>query len=245
MKLFFYLLTLLYSRFVIAQNGLYSYEKANELADKQQFKEAIRLYTFAIDSLEKQDKELNKTHLVKAYNNRGIAYGQTKNLLLALFDFNKAIELDKQQIDTYLNRANVEMSMAMFKEALADFNKVLQMKPQSVEVYYQRGMMLLFDTQQFTEAEKDLRKAAELQPQNSEILAHHALALFEMGQNAQALTQVNKSIALNKDFAEAYYYRSQIYRVMNEKDKALQDINKALTLAPKTPEYEALRNKLK
>jgi tetratricopeptide (TPR) repeat protein len=245
MKLFFYLLTIFCSHLVIAQNGLFSYEKANELADKQQFKEAIRLYTFAIDSLEAQDKELNKIHLVKAYNNRGIAYGQSKNLLLALFDFNKVIELDKQQIDTYLNRANVELSMAMFKEALADFNKVLQAKPQSVEVYYQRGMMLLFDTQQFTEAEKELKKATELQPQNAEILAYHALALFETGQNAQALAQVNKSIALNKNFAEAYYYRSQIYRVMNQKDKALQDINKALELAPKTPEYEALRSKLK
>jgi tetratricopeptide (TPR) repeat protein len=61
--------------------------------------------------------------LVKAYNNRGIAYTWKKQYDLAIADFNKAIELDPNNGKAYNNRAIVYSYQGETDKARQDLHK--------------------------------------------------------------------------------------------------------------------------
>ncbi|XP_057657119.1 serine/threonine-protein phosphatase 5 [Diorhabda carinulata] len=93
---------------------------ANESFKKQDFNNAIELYTKAI--------EKNPTVAVY-YANRSIAYLKTECFGYALTDASKAIELDKSYVKGYYRRAAAHMSLGKFKEALKDYEYVTKVRP--------------------------------------------------------------------------------------------------------------------
>lgn len=93
---------------------------ANESFKKQDFNNAIDLYTKAI--------EKNPTVAVY-YANRSIAYLKTECFGYALTDASKAIELDKSYVKGYYRRAAAHMSLGKFKEALRDYEYVTKVRP--------------------------------------------------------------------------------------------------------------------
>ena len=69
-----------------------------EKANSDNFKEAISLYTKAI--------EIDQNY-AEAYNNRGEMYGKLEDFPKAITDFNKAIELDPGLSKAYCNRGEI------------------------------------------------------------------------------------------------------------------------------------------
>ena len=65
--------------------------------------------------------------MVEAYINRGIARAKAEESVLALADFNKAIELEPGSVDLYENRAHLLRAMGRVKEAEADLVKVKEL----------------------------------------------------------------------------------------------------------------------
>jgi tetratricopeptide (TPR) repeat protein len=232
------------SFFSIAQVGVTSFNKGNDFYAQEKYKEAINLFTQAIDSMESTNPK-PVAMLVKTYNNRGNAYGQSNNLLLALFDYDKAVALDNKLIESYLNRANVQTILSNFAKAIADLNKVIQLSPTTYEAYYQRGLILLLDIRQYADAAKDLKLASEKITSTPSPTAYYAQCLLELQQLPLALTQANKALTIDKNYADGYYIRALIYRALKDKPKATADIDTALKLSPNTPEYKKLKGELK
>ncbi len=219
--------------------GLSSYLKGNEFYEQKRYKEAINLFSQAIDSMNSANPK-PIAELVKSHNNRGNAYGQIANLLLALFDYDKAIELDKKLVESYLNRANIHTLLRNFTKAIADLNKAIQLNPKFYEAYYQRGLILLLDIHQNLDAAKDLKLAAE-KLKTAQAITYYAQCLQELNNYTEALAQTNKAIAVDKKYAEIYYIRAIIFRSQKDKVKALAEIEKALEIAADTPEYKDLK----
>lgn len=63
-----------------------------------------------------------------------------------------------------------------------------------------------------------------------------ANALYDLGEQQQALMLYDKVISQNPDYAIAYTKRAIIYINLNTYDKALLDLNEAITLAPEKPD---------
>ncbi len=236
-------LNLLFFGSAYAQKGNYSYLQGNQFYEQKKFKEAISFYSQAIDSLNAATPK-PAALLVKVYNNRGNSYGQMGNYLFALFDYNKAIELDKKLVESYLNRANVQTLLGNFSDAVADLNKVLLLNPKLYEANYQRGLIFLLDLEQFEAAEKDLQLASEKLTTQPEVSVYYALSLYEQKKYAEALKVANKVIQQKNDLADAYYVRAMITFAQKDKKKAQTDISKALDLQPDTPEYVELKEKI-
>ncbi|XP_075223084.1 protein phosphatase D3 isoform X1 [Lycorma delicatula] len=93
---------------------------ANEFFKKQDFGEAIRLYTQAI--------ELNPTVAVY-YGNRSFAHLKMECFGYALADAMKSIEIDKTYVKGYYRRAAAYMSLGKFKLALKAFEAVTKARP--------------------------------------------------------------------------------------------------------------------
>nr|CAD7399851.1 unnamed protein product [Timema cristinae] len=94
--------------------------EANECFKKQDFNNAIELYSKAIDI---------NPNVAVYYGNRSIAYLKTECFGYALTDASKAIELDKSYVKGYYRRAAAHMSLGKFKLALRDYETVTTARP--------------------------------------------------------------------------------------------------------------------
>lgn len=118
---------------------------------------------------------LNPGQLAAAHYTRGRAYLDTKRPEKALNDFNEVLKVDPNSPIALVNRGLVYRQLKQLDLAIADFNLVLEIgfEP-AAPTYFNRGMTY----RQMGNAERalaDLRKAQELDPQNTSI----AEALWE------------------------------------------------------------------
>ena len=72
---------------------------------------------------------------------KGYAAGTSGNYTDALAAFNKAIELNPQYANAYLNRGNVYCSFGKYNQAIKDYNKAIELNPKDAEAYYNRGVV--------------------------------------------------------------------------------------------------------
>lgn len=166
-----------------------------------------------------------------AYYSRGNAYVAQKNYKLAIIDYTKALE-NGGDLYMLFARANAYRGDGNIEKAIADYTEVISQNSAFHSVYFERG--LTYRLQQKNElAKKDFEKQ----------LNHDALDLKTL----EALIDVNVKLK-NYDAAlmgyeiilleyskidEAYLFynsRANLYTLMQEYDKALLDLNKALEL---------------
>ena len=107
--------------FSYAVNCYGANEKANENFKQGEEDSSAKNLDKAIADYTKAIKKNPK--LVKAYNNRGIAYTKKTKFYLALADFNKAIELDPKDGKSYNNRAIVHMYLGDYNRVRQDIHK--------------------------------------------------------------------------------------------------------------------------
>lgn len=100
----------------------------------------------------------------KTLINRGIILNRRGDLNEALADFNKAIELDEEVAEAYLNRGNTWFYAQRYDDAMADYEKALALdisKPWAA--WYNVG--LVHDARNESEkAQEAYRKSLELKP---------------------------------------------------------------------------------
>ncbi|XP_034238225.1 serine/threonine-protein phosphatase 5-like isoform X1 [Thrips palmi] len=99
-------------------------EQANVFFKKQDYEQAINLYTKAI--------ELNSNNAIY-YGNRSMAYLRTECFGAALRDATKAIAADRDYVKGYYRRAEAYMSLGKFKLALSDYQAVATVRPNDAE----------------------------------------------------------------------------------------------------------------
>ncbi|CAG9860015.1 unnamed protein product [Phyllotreta striolata] len=108
----------------VSEENIKSAEKyktdANEYFKKQDFNNAIDLYTKAIEA---------NPDVAVYYANRSFAYLKTECFGYALADASRSVELDKAYVKGYYRRAAALMSLGKFKEALKDFEYVTKVRP--------------------------------------------------------------------------------------------------------------------
>jgi tetratricopeptide (TPR) repeat protein len=80
----------------------------------------------------------------------------------AIADFTKAIEINPNDIASYLNRGVVFGSgEGQFDEAISDFNKAIELNPKYVDAYYNRAIAY-FNQKEYSKAWSDVYKVQVL-----------------------------------------------------------------------------------
>ena len=143
----------------------------------------------------------------------------------AIFYFNKAIELSPDFTSVYFNRGKVKASLNDKKGAIEDMNMVISMDTVNEEAYYIRAIMKDKDI-------KDLTKAININSRYKEAYEARGRAYIEYPDYIPfAIDDFSTLIQLTKDSISSYYYeRSSLYWVLGDTLKAIEDINKALTI---------------
>ena len=102
-------------------------EEGNKAFREQEFSHAVELYTKAL--------HLNQTSIY--YANRSVANLMNGSPQEALSDANKAIGLDKDDVQSFVRRADAYWALGSYERALEDYTRAHNFKP-SNSLYMER-----------------------------------------------------------------------------------------------------------
>lgn len=164
-----------------------------------------------------------------AYLNRGVVFEKAGQLELALSDFDKTIDLDRDFFKSYDNLGNVWAKLGRYDKAIEAHTTAINLNPQSAESYNNRGTVFA-GLDLFEKAIEDYTSAIMINPKFVTAYvnrgnAYDALAWYEM-----ALAEYNKALSLNEHDALALYNRGITFQRIGRILDARSDFLQACTL---------------
>ena len=125
------------------------------LLEKGQYREAIQKYDKVIE-LDPQD-----IYITRAYHNRGLSYAKLGEHERAVEDYNVAIQLEPDYVDSYIMRGLSLSGLERYEDALKDADTAIRLDPNKAGGYALQDIVLSFLGQPVL-AKKAQVKACEL-----------------------------------------------------------------------------------
>jgi tetratricopeptide (TPR) repeat protein len=165
------------------------------------------------------------------------AYEENKDTGQAVTMLRQAILLDPQNVNCYLDFANVSYTHGAFQVGVDVMTDGIALQPNSAQLYFARGVLYV-QLGQYDKAETDFQKAYELDPSQSLSVAAQTLAAAQQNDFGRALTKVQQSLARNPNDPIMLYLQADILAARNadpgtpEFQLAVRSARKAITLRP-------------
>jgi len=186
------------------------------------------------------DNELDRAisvEMAEEWTVKGMVFALSGEYEKAMGCFNKAIELDPNNVDAYGNRGITYRHLKQYERAIEDYTKVIELDPNSAIAYYNRGITYR-RLNQYERAIEDYTKAIELNPNLVAAYINRGCAYYDLREYERAIGDFNKAIELDPNAADAYYYRDRaIDKSKGQKITPGQKLTLKQTL---TPGFEAL-----
>lgn len=151
------------------------------------------------------------------------------------------VKLKAQEIFTRITGAYETLSEADKREQYDSHEELAELRSQAKYIYeaemvFKKGITLMIQ-RNYVEAEKKIREAVEMSPDEAAYLGAHAWTRFLAAENKSAvLEEVKRSLErafeINEKIPENYYYLGSIYKFTNDLTNAEKYYQKALELAP-------------
>ena len=190
-----------------------------------------------------------------AFNNRGLLRIAQKRYSDALTEFNRAIEIDNNYVDAYNNRGFAEFESGQIERALADFNQVIRLNPEYVNAFNNRGL-LRARVGDFENAAIDFTNAMMLEPLNPKYYEHRREVYLKQGAVDKAIADEKKiawlieyhrltaAVAATADPVDELTDRAKHWVQINNLERAMMDLDRALSIAPRSAESLVVRASL-
>lgn len=202
--------------------GQLQYFDGNYVAARQ----ALRL---AEDALEPgRLEELNADIL---YFYKGIVLQSLDDSASALTAFDRALDLNPDFAEAYLDRGLVQTSLGDMDAAVADFDRAIDLKPDLPEAYYNRGTAY-GQMGRHDDALADLTEALRQRPDYANALHNRGLTYIYLGQYEAAIADFDAVLALEPDSPTAYARRGYAYTSLGDWASAEADYTQAIELDP-------------
>jgi tetratricopeptide (TPR) repeat protein len=117
-----------------------------------------------------------------------------------------------------------------FAEAVRCFTEAITKEPQNPLYYKLRGNAWN-DLKEYAKAVADQSEAIQLDPNNGAYYNNRGSAYDGMNENEKALADYNKALALGGTVGR-YYNRARLFYKLNNRPKAIADLEKAFELEP-------------
>jgi len=152
------------------------------------------------------DVVLKSPHKARGYSQLGTAFSAQGNLTQAMSEYNKAIDLDPNDVQSHNDRGNIYAEQGNDDKALIDFSKAIELSPNFAEPYYNRGI-ILSNKGDYSKAIADYDKAIDINPNYADAYNNRAVSYFELKQYDKALENVHNArelgYAVNPGFINA------------------------------------------
>jgi len=168
--------------------------------------------------------------LAMAYVHRGAEYYDKGELLAAVADYRKAIELKN---DPYArsNLAMIYKQAGRYQDAIAEYTKSVEMTPAFWGAYFDRGN-LYREIGKYSLAIADYTKVLKILPGYVEAYENRGTAYFLSRNDEAALLDFNLAIRFDSRSINATNNRAVIFAKQGKFDKAVYDFSRSLRLDP-------------
>jgi tetratricopeptide (TPR) repeat protein len=123
--------------------------------------------------------------------------------------------------------------------AFADFEEAIRINANMAEAYMNRGSIYAA-RQEFDKAIEDSTKALDLGMSRAEdqatALTNRAAAYLGQEKYDQAIADATKAIEAKADYAKAYFVRGVANANSQDREKALEDLRRAVEISPNSQE---------
>lgn len=177
----------------------------------------------------------------KEHTEEGIRHFEQRNYMDALFNFNKAVELDSSNYQALYMRGCIKKIYEDQHGAMKDFNAAIDFNPDLYEAYYERGN-IKFVLQDYYGAIADYTRTIKLNE-------YHVEAYFKRGQAKQqleaysdAINDCTKILEINPRNVDAYFLRGILRIEHGQLESGCLDLSKAGELGD-VKAYEEIKSK--
>jgi tetratricopeptide (TPR) repeat protein len=183
------------------------HDRGRKLLDQQQYDEAIKAFSTAIDIIPLD---------YQSYNYRGVTRALKGDFDRAIADYSKAIEIRPRYAEAHNNRGFAHTQTGNLKAALNDYTRALEINPFFVDAYNNKAWILATSSDQRirdgAQAVRLATKAVELKPDISSMdtlaAAHAATGNFETAVDLQ--TKAIQQLMLKNKTAEVPKYMKHL-----------------------------------
>lgn len=172
--------------------------------------------------------EIKQVKAINQYQQglNSLAAGKFKQ---ALFEFDRAIELDPEYIQAYIERGNTKDAIRDLPGAYADFSKAITLDPKSAPAYYNRGTIST-KIGKHQAAIADFTAAISIDPKYAAAYMNRGNNYDDLGNSIAAFADYDRAIALKPNYALAYINRGIAYERAGKRSKAIADLQFAAKL---------------
>ena len=149
----------------------------------------------------------------------------------ALLDYDKAVELDPNNVYAWANRGITRVQVGDLAGAKSDLAKAEAIDPSFVQNGIGRGMLADVERRP-REAVEAYTRALEQEPNNSYAIEHRAAAYASLGDTQRAVADLTTAIEKKPDDPDGYVDRGNFFLNQREYDKAIADFDTAHSMDP-------------
>ncbi len=201
------------------------HNRGNFYRDRGKAQLALEDYSSAIALDAKQATTFNSR--AKLYFTLGKT---TDTLMLALNDYNKAVELNPGNGEYLINRGATYARLGNRSKALEDINQGLILKPDQQSGYLNR-FVLHYQMQQFSLALEDIERFLQLNPNHADMWYEKGNINMILGRiNNDVISSLDRAIYINPNKAAYHYKRSEALAAMNRMEEARISLENARRL---------------
>ncbi len=208
-------------------------------------------------SLDVSDKYYNdiyadREQLWVDFFNAGVPYFNDNNYEEALKNFNMAVVVDPDNIDTYKHRGMCFIQLAQGEEdpeakaalklkAIADFDIIIENDPEGREVSVRVNKAnVYYQDRDYEKAEPAYDAVLAVEPDNIIAVSKLALIYQEQGRSEDAVAMYNKILTTKGDDPDLWFNLGILYFQMERFTEAKDAFNKVLGITP--DDVETLMN---
>ena len=149
----------------------------------------------------------------------------------AIASFDRAIELDPENLKVYGNRGLAKARLGLHEEAIADYNRVIELDPDDARGYHNRGNAKAA-MGHHEEAIADFDTAIELNPALAAPYHGRGTAKARLGRHEEALADLDRTIKLDPSRGQSYLTRGAAKNALGRHEEAIADFDTAIELDP-------------
>lgn len=173
-----------------------------------------------------------------AYNYRAEIYRKQGLTALALEDYHQAIKYGGRQAPLYFGRGKCFLSLQKAQEAVADFSQAIEIEPRQI-LYYQYRLEANFILNNYPKTIQDIQYISQIQGDSIEPTYKSLLVFCYLQEKdwQKALQAMENLPAEQKNTPKFYADRGNCYFALQKTEKALENYQKLLALAPDSLVY--------
>jgi protein O-GlcNAc transferase len=174
---------------------------------------------------------LHEKNDVRIPYNLGLVYSLQGNHRLAIATYDLAIEIQPDDVNSYINKASSCIDANEYVMALMTLDFVLKMQPQISVAWSNKGVALK-GLKCYDEAIAHYEKALSLKPDYAEAWSNKGITLHELKRYDEAVIDFDQALSLKPDYAEAWFNKGNTLHELKRYDEAIAHYEKAISLKP-------------